>query len=139
MCVFNQFNGETLLQWTDRHGTTHPIETLGKSLCNLKALTTSTDEGKIFNKTLLPIMGFSYGPLVESAKFTIGSLKCDPKQRNHKEQILNQIDRIESRTSNIESKISCSACLTMNVTLSNDPLEKHKKIPGLYKQSNLEH
>ena len=82
-------------------------------------------------------MGFSYGPLVESAKFTIGSLKCDSKPRNHKEQILNHIDKVSNRTSNIESKMSCSACLTMNLTLSMKNLKEEFKIPGLYQQSNL--
>ena len=74
-----------MLQWTDRHGTTHPVDKLGKNQCNLKAPKIFTDKGEILDKNLLPIHGFSYGPLrfkAESAKVTIGSLKCDPKPRN---------------------------------------------------------
>lgn len=75
MFFFNQFHGEYLLQWTDRQENNHPVFNLGKGLCNHKEPTKLIDEGQINKKSQLPVMGFDYGPLSGSAKFTIGSLK----------------------------------------------------------------
>ena len=75
-----QFNGTTLLKWTDRFGTSHPLDSLGNGQCNLKAPTTFTDEGKITEKSLLPIKSWSYGPRQfenEKMAITIGSLQCE--------------------------------------------------------------
>ena len=75
-----QFNGTTLLKWTDRFGTSHPLPSLGNGQCNLKAPTLFTDEGKITEKSLLPIKSWSYGPRqfeYEKIAITIGGLRCE--------------------------------------------------------------
>ena len=75
-----QFDGTTLLKWTDRFGTSHPLDSLGNGQCNLKAPTLFTDEGKITEKSLLPIKSWSYGPRqfeYEKIAITIGSLQCE--------------------------------------------------------------
>jgi len=105
-----QFNGQTLLQWIDRHGNTHPMANLGASQCNLKAPTIFVDEGEIADKSLLPIKGFSYGPLrfeAESAKITIGKLKCEPSTDPMKTMVAKQqiainslIDRVNKLENN---------------------------------------
>ena len=77
---FFQFNGTTLLKWTDRFGTSHPLPSLGNGQCNLKAPTLFTDEGKITEKSLLPIKSWSYGPRqfeYEKIAITIGGLRCE--------------------------------------------------------------
>ena len=88
---FFQFDDEVLFKWTDRYGASHPLPELGNSQCNLKASRSFVDEGKISNKSLLPILSWSYGPLKfqeDKLIVTIGSLVCDRKVRESNEKSL---------------------------------------------------
>ena len=106
-----QFNGTTLLKWTDRYGTSHPLDSLGNGQCNLKAPTLFTDEGKITEKSLLPIKSWSYGPRqfeYEKIAITIGGLRCEQNnsiEQESQENLSTLKTLINTRAADIKNEI----------------------------------
>ena len=81
------------MYWTDRHGTDHPLPSLGGNTCNKKSPIWTVDQGKIGDKHLLPITGIKYGSLVyetQQMNITISGLICDPSTQPR----YNQTDHI---------------------------------------------
>jgi len=138
-----QFDDQVLFKWTDRYGASHPLTELGNSQCNLKASRSFVDEGKISNKTLLPILSWSYGPLqFEGDKLivTIGSLVCDRKVREIDQKSLkakvkdhdNKLFKIEKENRQMKDQFET------DLVIQTEKLETKINVTEEYMRNDLE-
>ena len=97
-----------------------------------------TDEGKITEKSLLPIQSWSYGPLhfeTEKMTVTVGSLRCDPNPSEREEKSM-KMKVIENENNVIEIEreiydelsVIKSLINTTEADVRNDMLNLHEQI-----------
>ena len=125
-----QFLGDEMFFWRDRNYNYHPLGTLGQDNCNRKAPTWKFDTGDIDNKSLLPITGFKYGPLLyeaEKAKFTIGPLTCHPLSYEEQYNITAHVFKLQDRIEILED-LDEQDRIKRNVARIHERLAKVEKI-----------
>ena len=103
-----QFENENRMTWIDRHGTEHPLTTIGNNNCDARKpfLVTDTDDFTDLEK--LPILGITYGPLAHEAEemtVTIGPLICNPVQDGQVTDIRDQVEALEIQMNDTIAKL----------------------------------
>ena len=103
-----QFENENRMTWIDRHGTEHPLTTVGSNNCDARKPVLVTDTDDFTDMEKLPILGVTYGPLAleaEEMTITIGPLICDPAHDGQVKGIREQVETLEIQMNNTIAKI----------------------------------
>ena len=103
-----QFENENRMTWIDRHGTVHPLTTVGSNNCDARKPFLVTDTDDFTDMEKLPILGITYGPLAHEAEemtITIGPLICDPAQDGQVKGIREQVEALEIQMNDMIAKI----------------------------------
>ena len=96
------------MTWIDRHGTEHPLTTVGSNNCDARKPFLVTDTDNFTDMEKLPILKVTYGPLAHEAEemtVTIGPLICDPAQDGQVKDIREQVEALEIQMNNTVAKI----------------------------------
>ena len=96
------------MTWIDRHGTEHPLTTVGSNNCDARKPFLVTDTDVFTDMEKLPILGITYGPLAHEAEemtVTIGPLICDPAQDGQVKDIRKQVEALEVQMNDTIAKI----------------------------------
>ena len=103
-----QFENENWMTWIDRHGTEHPLTTVGSNNCDARKPFLVTDTDIFTDMEKLPILKVTYGPLAHEAEemtVTIGPLICDPAQDGQVNNIREQVEALEIQMNDTIAKI----------------------------------
>ena len=96
------------MTWIDRHGTEHPLTTIGSNNCDARKPFLVTDTDDFTDMEKLPILGITYGPFAhEAEKMTIkiGPLICDPAHDGQVKDIREQVESLEIQMNDTIAKI----------------------------------
>ena len=86
------------MTWIDRHGTEHPLTTIGSNKCDARKPFLVTDTDNFTDMEKLPILAVTYGPLAleaEEMTITIGPLICNPAQDGQVTDIREEVEILE--------------------------------------------
>ena len=103
-----QFENQNRMTWIDRHGTEHPLTTVGSNNCDARKPFLVTDTDNFTDMEKLPILKVTYGPLAHEAEemtVTIGPLICDPAQDGQVKDIREQVEALEIQMNDTIAKI----------------------------------
>jgi len=113
-----QFDGVDFFYWIDQSGSNHSFREIGNStICDEKEPTLLQETAEVSSKEMLPLTGFSYGPISyenQELSVKIGELICQPNMeleesfliKNQFSELRNEINSTKDDVQSLREKIS---------------------------------